>query len=239
MDELLGKLRDCSRFLKLDGDLSDWEARADEERCRIQELREAISRKEAELAGQETSGFLKRFLGNTGGKKGKLEQQLGEQKAALKAARRDLEILENKTETAKAQRLLLAESREAYAAARKAASLTAAQETRLMLEELAAFGDPALALARKTLRSLETALLLGKDNENMKKMLLQEAVENAKNLQTVLRLLPEGFAESGSCLSDPDIWLCEKDSSETQRSLSLAVSQLQNLSNQLRAILGE
>lgn len=238
MDELLRRLLDCSRFLRLEEALSEWESQAAEEKFRIQELQETICRKEAELSEWKDSGFLQNFLGSSRGKKEKL-RQITELHAVLKCSVKDLENLERKTEKAKEEWLALAGSREAYLKARRQTQLTSGQESQLILEELAAFGPLALNLAQKSQHSLENVLLLRNGAEDIQHTLLREATQNARDLQNILVLLPEGFADTGDYLQGQEALLRENTSEENQRRLHLAISQLQNLINQLRAMLGE
>lgn len=231
MDELLKKLQACSRFIRLEEVISDLESQTAEEKHRIRELQETISRKEAELQAWNDPGFFQRFLGSGKGKKEKI-RQITELNAVWNASMRELENLERKQKNAREEWLALSGSREAYLKARKETQLPPGQESQLMLEELAAFASLALALSRKTQNALETALSLGKDAFAMKETLYQEAAQSARELKKLLDMLPEGFTEISDYLQDPEGWSSEPE-------LALAVSQLQNLTNQLRAILGE
>lgn len=240
MDDLLKKMKAYSRFLELEENIPYWEARIPELKAKIRELKDNRDNKEQQLQRLEQPGLFMRLFGGGQEKQERLKQQLSQANAAWAAAKYDLQELEEQLARGKAEHAALSGSREAYAAARQAAVLDSAGESRLMMEELAAFAPLALTLAERTLQPLQNAQLLGAGVTKMKTQLLNEAVENAVRLRRILEVLPQGCADMGGFLENPNGFLYATAAVFGQQNrLNLAAGQIMRVVNQLKAILGE
>lgn len=240
MDELLKKLRDYSRQLELEDSIPYWEAQLPELEARVRELKANRDNKELQLQRLENPGLLRRLLGGGAAKEEQLKQQLSQANAAWTAAKWDLQEQQRKLEIEKKEYEALRGSREAYTAARKAAFLTPAQESQLMMGELSAFAPLALTLAERTLLPLQNAQLLGTGTTEMRTNLLNEAVESAMQLRQILEVLPEGCGDIGGFLENPNGFLYATAATFGQQNrLNLAAAQILRVVNQLKAILGE
>lgn len=240
MDDLLKKLKDCSRQLELEDSIPYWEGQLPELKARVRELKANRDNKELQIQRLENPGLLRRFFGGGAAKQEQLKQQLNQSNAAWTAAKWDLQEQQRKLEAGKKEYEALVGSREAYAAARQTAVLNPAQESRLMMEELSAFAPLALSLAERTLLPLQNAQLLGTETGEMRTNLLSDAVESAVQLRQILEVLPEGCADIGGFLENPNGFLYATAAAYGQQNrLNLAVAQILRVVNQLRAILGE
>jgi len=115
-----------------------------------------------------------------------------------------------------------------------------AQESQLIMEEIAAFAPLALKAAERTLQPLKDAQLLGTGVTQVKTEMLNQAERNARRLRELLSVMPEGCADIGGFLQNPNGFLYATASAfGHQNRLNLAVAQIQTVVNQLRAILGE
>ena len=240
MDELLKKLKAYSRYLELEDSIPYWESRISELKARIRELKANRDSKEVSLKRMERPGLLLRLFGGAGDKEERLKQQFSQVDAAWEAAKWDLEELEQKLAEGKKEQLMLADSRETYIAAKEAAQLSAGEESCLLMEEISAFAPLALTLAERTLLPLQNAQLLDSGITEMKTEMLNEAVRNALQLREILDILPEGCADIGGFLENPNGFLYATAAKFGQQNrLNLAVAQVMRVVNQLRAILGE
>ena len=244
MEELLKKLKNCSRLMELEDSIPYWESRIPEQRNRIGEMQWNLRQKEQALAACENPTVFQRLLGRAEEKKKLLNRQLQELTSARMAAQWELEGLEKKIQAGKQERLDLSDSREVYATARVEAILTPAQESRLMMEEISAFVPLAMETAWRILDALEESRpWMQRDTvgQNSRKTeCLARAEEGARQLCEILSLLPEGIAPVGSYLSDPYAYLWDVNSEEEQlERLNRAREQLRTLQNQLKLVLGE
>ena len=240
MEELLNKLKAYSRYLELEDSISHWEAQTRELKARIRELKTNRDNTESSLQRMENPGFFQRLFGGSGEKRERLQQQLSQANSAWAAAKWDLEELQQKLTAGKQEWETLAGSREAYVSAKEAAALDSAAESRLMMEELSAFAPLALTMAERTLASLQNAQLLGAGVTEMKTELLNEAVKDALQLRELLQVLPEGCADIGGFLENPNGFLYATAAKFGQQNrLNMAAGQIQRVVNQLKAILGE
>ena len=244
MEELLKKMKNCSRLMELEGSIPYWESRIPELRNRIREMQWNLRQKEQALAACENPTLFQRLLGRAEEKKKLLNGQILQLTAARMAAQWELEGLEQEIGEGKRERLDLADSREVYAAARAEAILTPAQESRLMMEEISVFVPLAMETAWRILDALEEARpWMRRDTvgQNSRKTeCLGRAEEGARQLCDILSLLPEGIAPVGSYLSDPHAYLWDVNSEEEQlERLHRAQEQIRTLQNQLKLVLGE
>ena len=207
MDELLKKLKAYSRYLELEDSIPYWESRISELKARIRELKANRDSKEVSLKRMERPGLLLRLFAGAGDKEERLKQQFSQVNAAWEAAKWDLEELERKLAEGKKEHLMLADSRETYIAAKEAAQLSAGEESCLMMEEISAFAPLALTLAERTLLPLQNAQLLDSGITELKTEMLNEAVRNALQLREILDILPEGCADIGGFLENPNGFL--------------------------------
>jgi len=240
LEELLNKLKAYSRYLELKDTIPHWEAQTRELKARIRELKTNRDNKESSLQRMENPGFFQRLFGGSGEKRECLQQQFSQANAACAAAKWDLEELQQKLTAGKQEWETLAGSQEEYVSAKEAAVLDSAAESRLMMEELSAFAPLALTMAERTLASLQNAQLLGAGVTEMKTELLNEAVKDALQLRELLQVLPEGCADIGGFLENPNGFLYATAAKfGHQNRLNLATAQIQRVVNQLKAILGE
>lgn len=248
MDDLLKKLKDYSRFLELEDSIPYWESQIPELKERISEMKWNLQQKEVELLQLKEPNFFQRVFGRAEEKKERLAKQTREIQSARTAAQWELEGLEKKIQTGKQELESLAGSGEAYAAAKKEAVLTSAQESRLMMEEITAFAPVALETAWRILEALEDArpwmradAMSNRVAEGNRRMeLLGKAEAAALRLRSILAALPEGAADVGSYLKAPNAYICGVTSEFKQLDrLELAQEQIRNLRNQLKLLLGE
>lgn len=240
MDDLLNKLKTYSRFLELKDSIPHWEAQTLELKARIRELKANRDNKESALQRMEQPGFFRRLFGGSSEKRERLQQQFSQANAAWAAAKWDLEELQQKLTAGKQEWETLTGSREAYISAKEAAILDSAAESRLMMEELSAFAPLALTMAERTLASLQNAQLLDTGGSEMKTELLNEAVKDALQLRELLQVLPEGCADMGGFLENPNGFLYATAAKFGQQNrLNMAADQILRVVNQLKAILGE
>lgn len=240
MEALLEKLSAYSRFLELEDSIPYWEAQIPELKAKIRELKANRDSKETDLQRLENPGFFQRLLGRTEEKQKRLNQLLSQSNAAWMAAKWDLEELEKKIAAGKKEREALAESRELYNAVKQETILNAAQESRLIMEEISAFAPLALSLAERTLLPLQDAQLLGVGVTEVKTEMLNQAEKDASRLREVLSVMPEGCADVGGFLQNPNGFLYATAAVFGQQNrLNMAVAQIQTVVNQLRNLLGE
>lgn len=248
MEELLNKLKDYSRFLELEDSILYWEKQIPELQDRLEEMKRNLRQKELELLHLKEPNFLQRMFGRAEEKKEKLSKQIREITAARKAAAWELESLEKKITAGNREKEDISNSREAYMAAKDAAVLTPAQESRLMMEEITAFAPVALEIAWHILEAMENARpwmrrdamgdRIGEETRRMEHLGTAEAA--AIRLREVLSVLPEGVADIGSYLQAPHAYICGVTSELRQLDrLELAQEQIRNVRNQLKLLLGE
>lgn len=242
MEELTQYLKRYGRFLELEDGIPYWEAQIPELKERIGELKWNRDSKEAELLNVSAPNFFQRLFGGVEEKKEKLSQQVSQATAAWNAAKWELEALEKKISEGKQELEALADSREAYAKAKREASLTSIQEGQLMMEELAAFTPAAIAAADRILEALEDARFWmqedirrkGVRRENRKMESLSLAAENAKRLTEILSIMPEGCGTIGSYLQSPGTYIDAVTSEYGKLDrLNNAISQVRETKNQL------
>lgn len=245
MEELTMRLKDYGRFLELEDSVPYWEAQLPESKARIRELTLNRDRKQFDLNALQDPNFFQRILGRTEEKKEKLNAQLREVTAALTAAQWEQKELEKGIAAGKQEMEALSNSREAYEKAKEAVSLTPAQESQLMMQEIAAFTPVALAAADRIIEALEDArfwmqedaISRGVRPENRKLDFLSRAEENANRLRQILTIMPEGCGTIGSYLRDPDGYIVGVTSEFGQLDrLNNAISQVQETRNQLRML---
>ena len=134
MEDLIGKLRDYSRFLELEDNIPYWESQIPELQARLEEMKWNLHQKELELLQLREPNFFQRMFGKAEAKKERISRQIREITSARTAAQWELEGLEKQIEAGKQEQASLAESRLHYETAKGAAVLSAAQESRLMME---------------------------------------------------------------------------------------------------------
>lgn len=248
MEELLKKLRACSRQLELEDSIPYWQRQRPELKARIEELYWSRQQKELDLAGLENPGFFRKLLGRVEEKRELLSRQLREITSAQTAARWELEALDQKISEGQRELEGLSGCREAYEAARKATERNPAQESRLMMEEISAFAPAAMETASRVLEALEDArfwmqqdaVRKGVREDNRKMEFLSDAETAAQRLCDLLTLLPEGVATVGSYLRAPHDYIYGVTSEFKQLDrLNQAQEQVRTVRNQLRLLLGE
>jgi hypothetical protein len=169
-----------------------------------------------------------------------MKQLLSQYNAAWMAAKWDLENLEKKIAAGKQECEALTDSWKIYTAAKQEAVLNTAQESQLIMEEIAAFAPIALKLAERTLQPLQDAQLLGMGITEVKSEMLNQAVQDAIRLREILSIMPEGCADIGGFLQNPNGFLYATAAAfGHQNRLNLAIAQVQRVVNQLRTLLGE
>ena len=248
MDELLKKLRAYSRQLELEDSIPYWEAQVPELKQRLEEMKWNLQQKELELLLLKEPNFFQRLFGRAEEKKELLAKQIREITAARTAAQWELDGLHKQMEAGRLELKALAGAREAYEAAKAAAVLTTAQESRLMMEEITALAPVALETAWRVLEALEDArpwmcadARTTRVSENNRKMeCLGKAEAAAQRLCGILAVLPEGIADTGSYLKAPHAYIYGVTSEFKQLDrLELAQEQIRNIRNQLKLLLGE
>ena len=245
MDELLKKMKDYSRFLDLEDSIPYWEAQLPELEDRIAEMEFNLRQKQLELLQLQVPNFFERLFGRAEEKKEKLAHQIREITSASMAARWELEALEKKIREGKQELEALAGSEEAYGAEKASAALSAAQESRLLMEEITAFGPLALETAWRALMTLEDARPWIRSNrilvEGSRKMeLLYLAQDQSRRLRKILAALPEGIASSDIRLENLYDYICGATSEYKQQDrLENVQIMLRTIRNQLKQVLGE
>ena len=212
MEDLIRKLGDYARYLALEDSIPYWQQQRSDLKVRLGELRLSRDRKQWELDHLENPGFFQRLLGKAEEKKEKLTRQVSQVKAALNAARWELEELDKKLEEAMREKETLCGSREAYALAKQEAVLTTMEESQLMMQEIAAFAPAAITAADRVLEALEDARpwmqqdvrYTGVSAANRKLECLTLAAENARRLVSILETMPQGCADVGGYLQSPE-----------------------------------
>lgn len=245
MDKILACLHQYGRFLELEDALPHWEQQRCDQKTRLDELRLNQAQKKWDLEHLETPGFFQRLLGKTEEKKEKLTKQLREVTSALNAAQWELEALDKQIESGRQELEALVGSREAYARAKREASLTSVQESQLMMEEIAAFTPAALAAADRVIEALEEARpwmqtdvrYTGVYSGNRKMEFLALAAENARRLVEILSAMPEGCANVGNYLRSPEHYVdaATMEYAKLDR-LNSAMDQVRETRNQLRML---
>ena len=248
MDELLKKMRDYSRFLELEDSIPYWESQIPEMTDRLAEMKWNLQQKETELLQLKEPNFFQRMFGRAEEKKEKISKQIRQITAARTALQWDLEGLKKQLEAGRLEKKSLEASRETYEAAKAAAVLSPAQESRLMMEEITAFAPVALETAWHILEALEDArpwmsrdaqtTRVGYDNRKME--CLAKAESAANRLLGILSVLPEGVATIGSYLRAPRDYIYGVTSEFKQLDrLELAQEQIRTIRTQLKLLLGE
>ncbi len=244
MDELLKKMKDYSRFLELEDSIPYWETQKLELEERIGEMKWNLQQKELELLQLKEPNFFQKMFGRAEEKKEKLSKQIRETAAARTAAQWELEGLEKQIQSGKQELESLAGSRKAYETARAEAVLTAAQESRLMMEELSAFAPVALETAWRALMALEDARPWMRGTRvtegNRKMECLHRAQDYSRRLLGILSVMPEGVTSPGTRLENLYDYICGATSQYKQMDrLELVQIQIRDIRNQLKLLLGE
>ena len=235
MEELLKKLCTYRRQLELEDHIISWEYQTTELKARISEMTENLRKKEEDLKALENPGFFLRLAGKTESRKEKIRIQLKEITAARMAAQWEQESLDKKIRAGKQELETLSHSQADYVAAKADTVLSAAQESRLMMEEISALAPAAMTTAGKLLEALEAAgLWVQKGKQDGQLLGHAEAIAN--KLCDILSALPEGTAPVGSFLLAPCDYLYGGDTTDR---LHQAQEQIQRVINQLRLLLGE
>ena len=244
MEELLVKMRHYSRFLDLEDSIPYWEAQIPELEDRIAEMQFNLQQKQLELLQLQAPNFFERLFGRAEEKKEKLTHQIREITSAGMAARWELESLEKKIREGKQELETLAGSGEAYQTEKESAVLTPAQESRMLMEQISAFGPLALETAWRALMTLEDARPWIRSNrilaEGSRKMeLLYRAQEHSRHLLKILAALPEGAANPDVRWENLYDYICGATSEYRQQDrLENVQIQLRTLRNQLKLLLG-
>lgn len=245
MENLVAALHDYGRFLELEDAIPHWEQQRAEQKVRLGELRLNRDQKKWDLDHLENPGFFLRLLGKAEEKKEKLSKQLREVTAAVNAAQWELEALDKRIEAGKQELQALCGSREAYVRAKGSAALSMAQESQLMMQEIAVFTPVAIAAADRVIEALENARpwmqkdvrYTGVFSDNRKMEFLALAAENARRLVEILGIMPEGCANVGSYLRAPEGYV-DAVTSEFGKldRLNNAANQVLETRNQLRLL---
>ena len=248
MNELLKKLKDYSRFLELENSIPYWENQIPELKARLSEMQWNLRQKELELLQRKNPNFFQRVFGRAEERREILSKQIREITSAQMAAGWDLEALEEKVASGKQELETLAGSREVYRAAKLDTTLTVAQESRMMMEELSAFAPVAQKTVNQALEALEDARFwMGKDacssrvgQDNRKMECLYRAQDSTRRLLEILSVMPEGVASPGSSFANLYDYVCGATSEFKQLDrLNNVVEQLRTVASQLRLLLGE
>jgi len=245
MDELLKKMKDYSHFLELEDSVPYWQSQIPELQDRLEEMKWNQQQKELELLQLKEPNFFQRMFGRAEEKKELLSRQIREITSARTAAQWELEGLEKQIEAGKQDLEALADSREAYEAAKRETVLTPAQESRLLMEQITAFAPLALETAWRALTALEDARPWIRSNrvmmEGSRKMeLLYRAQDYSRRLLKILAALPEGAADPCTRLENLYDYICGATSEYKQQDrLENVQIELRTLRNQLKLLLGE
>ena len=245
MDKIIACLKNYGRYLELEDSIPYWAQQCADGKVRLGELRLNQAQKKWELEHLDNPGFFRRLLGRTEEKKERLTKQLREVTAAMSAAQMEQETLERRLEAGKRELESLAGSRESYTRAKQEALLTTAEESQLMMQEIAALTPAALAAADRILEALEEAGSwmrvdvrgTGVGSENRKMEFLALAAENARRLTDLVNTLPQGCADIGSYLKNPEGYVdaVTMEYAKLDR-LNDAMEQVRQTRNQLRML---
>ncbi len=240
MEELLSKLRACSRLLELEDCIPDWEGQIPVLKARMEEMTAGMEQKEQALLSLQSHTFFQSILTMSNKKAEKLRRQLQEMTAARTAAQWELSSLEKKLASGIREREALQNSKQAYEQAKAGDPLTPAQESRLLMEEIAAFVPAARKTAGSILEALED-VRFWMQQDGIGKLAVQNSMEKAETeamrLQRILQMLPEGVATVGSYLRAPQAFFAGEVNRMDR--LNQAQEQIQTIANQLRLLLGE
>ena len=248
MEQLLENLRSYGRLLELEDSIPYWESQIPELKDRMTEMKWNQQQKETELLTLQEPNMFQRIFGRAEEKKEKLVKQIREITAARTAAQWELDDLEKQIAAGKQEVAALAESREAYETARNALTLSAAQESRLLMEQISVLAPVALEAAWHVLTALENArpwmqqdaVRKGVSEKNRKMECLLKAEEAAARLRNILEALPEGVATVGSYLQSPHDYIYGVTSEFKQLDrLERAQEQIRTIRTQLKLLLGE
>ena len=245
MDELLQKMKNYSRFLELEDSIPYWEAQIPELENRIAEMKWNLQQKQLELLQLKEPNFFQRIFGRAEEKKEILSHQVRELTSAQMAAQWEQESLEKKITEGKQEMGMLTDSEAAYDTEKASVVLTPAQEGRLLMEQITAFGPLALETAWRALTVLEEARPWIRSNRAMadgsrKMELLYRAQDHIRHLLKILAALPEGAAAPGTRLEHLYDYICGATSEYKQMDrLENVQIELRNLRNQLKLLLGE
>ena len=248
MEQMLKKLRDYSRFLELEDNIPYWEGQLPELEDRIAEMEWNQKQKELELLQLKQPNFFQRMFGRAEEKKETVSKQIREITSARAAAQWEQESLKKKIAEGKQELETLTGSSVAYQTAKAAVTLTTAQESRLMMEEISAFAPVALETAWRALEILEEARpwmrhdamtdRVGYGNRKME--YLYKAQDCTRRLRNLLAAMPEGVASAGSSFENLYGYICGVTSEFKQLDrLEQAQEQLHTVRNQLKLLLGE
>jgi hypothetical protein len=248
MEDLIKKLHAYSRYLELRDSIPYWEAQLPELKYRLEEMQWNQQQKETELLTLKEPNFFQRLFGRAEEKKERISKQIREISGAKTAAQWELEGLEKQIREGREELALLEDSRNHYEAAKAAAALSPAGESRLMMEQISAFAPVALETAWHVLMALEDARPwmsrdarttgVGPDNRKMECLARAEAA--AALLREILEALPEGIATVGSYLREPHDYIYGVTSEFKQLDrLERAQEQIRTVRTQLKLILGE
>jgi chromosome segregation ATPase len=236
MEALLEKLKDYSRYLELEDKLPYWESERQEKQMRLAELQRNLKQKQLQQDSLQTPTFFTKIFGKAENKREKLNKQIQEIMATLTAVRWESESLEKKIVAGKQELEALTDSRENYEKAKSQRTLTPAQESRLMMEEISAFVPAAQETAGRLQSILEDAALWIRQGSTNYAGYEAQAKQAAVRLAGILDILPEGVASVGEYLSAPEGYF---DTDQPMDRICSALEQIQTIQNQLRLLLGE
>lgn len=245
MEDLIKNLRAYGRFLELEDSIPFWESQIPELQARLEEMKWNHQQKEMELLNLQEPNFVQRIFGKAEEKKERISKQIREITAAKTAAQWELEGLEKQIAAGREELALLADSRKNYEAARSGAALSAAQESRLLMEQITAFAPLALETAWRALTVLEDARPWIRSNRAMveggrKMELLYRAQDHSRRLLKILAALPEGAVAPCARLEYLYDDICGATSEYRQQNrLEDVQIELRTLRNQLKLLLGE
>ena len=148
MEQLLEKLRSYGRYLELEDNIPYWESQIPELKERLEEMKWNQQQKETELLSLKEPNFLQKIFGRAEEKKEKISAQIRQITSARTAAQWELESLEKQIVAGRQELESLEGSRSSYEAAREAVTLSAGQESQLMMEQITVFAPVALETDR-------------------------------------------------------------------------------------------
>ena len=236
MEALLEKLKNYSRYLELEDRLPCWESERQEKQMRLAELQGNLHKKQLEKDAQKAPSFFEKILGKAEKKQEKRKKQIQEITATITAVQWEAESLEKRIVAGKQELESLSDSRETYERAKSQRTLTPAQESRLMMEEISAFVPAARETAGRLQSILEDAGLWMRQGTTNYAGFEDPAKQAADRLAGILAILPEGIASVGEYLRTPDGYF---NTDQPLERIYSALEQIQTIQTQLRLLMGE
>ena len=227
MQEYAVAVQELGRYLELEGWIPATEKTLREQQCSLRERKADKEWKELNLLQWNEPGFFQRLLGRVQEKQEKARKEYNEAVAVYEIAKREMEALQFRLESAREEFDNLADAPQKY--------IRLCEEYGEEAEYRSVFVPAAIAAIRRAKADLEQARIWmqedarykGVRQQNRKMEFLSEAEAEVHHLGKILAYFPENTIKQGNYLKQPEGYITGVTSEFKQLDrLNLAQSQL-------------